>query len=145
MIMRHVGVSIFLCYLANSFASGTLINDKLSARADHGCHITELLDLMRALEIEFVLLAGAVPPELGQVQATSQSQELATKPAYFLPTFDQADGQCEVTCNTEDVDTASIYSTSEPRTCVGTLKVRKLYSWSPAIIPHVSPMVPHCM
>lgn len=65
-----------------------------------------------------------MPLDIRQVQATSQSQELATKAAYFLPTFDQADGHCEVTCNTEEVDTASVYSTSEPKTCVGTLKVR---------------------
>lgn len=68
-----------------------------------------------------------MPPSKGRDQATSQLQELATKAAYFLPSFDQADGQCEVTCNTEEVDTASVSSTSEPRTCVGTLKVRRPY------------------
>lgn len=140
MIMRNVGVCIFLCYLAGPFASGTLIKDKPPARADYGCQVTELLDPLRALEIDYVDLAGAVPLELGQVQATSQSQELATTAAYFLPTFDQADGQCEVTCNTEKVDTAIVYSTSEPRTCVGTLKVRMPCGWIP-----VSPVAPYCM
>lgn len=71
-----------------------------------------------------------MPPETGHEQATPQSWELATKPAYFLPSFDQADGQCEVTCNAEEVDTASFSSTSEPRTCVGTLKVRRPYQLS---------------
>lgn len=52
------------------------------------------------------------------------SQELVTKAAYFLPLFKQADGLCEVTCNTQEVDTASISATSEPKTCVGTLQVR---------------------
>lgn len=128
--MRYVGVSIFLCYLAGSFASGTLINDKPSAWADHGCPWLPYHRASGPVVCRgdcYVVFAGAVPLELGQVQATSQIQELATKAAYFLPTFDQADGQCEVTCNNEEVDTASIYSTSEPRTCVGTLKVESCH------------------
>lgn len=94
---------------------------------------------MRALEVQYIVLIGAVPLETGHEQAASQSRELATQAAYFLPAFNQADGQCEVTCNTEEVDTASFSATSEPKTCVGTLKVEALFpEWHSVLFTSVT-------
>ena len=73
------------------------------------------------------VVAGAVVPDsqLLSDQAVVQRSELSSQAAYLLPARDVAERACKVTCNGVEV-ASTLDSETEPKSCVGTLKVRCL-------------------